>query len=637
MNKVKRPILWKLIFAIGIPLLIVYSVILVVNYSWSKESSLEQMKYYLVEHSGHNAAVLNSELTQFAESPRVIAELLEIIEKPSEKELYSMISEVIGSNPSIFGMAIAFEPYFFDYKKELFSPYIYKNDGKQVKLDIATDYNYLNSDWYLIPKLLDKPNWSEPYYDESSGQNLMCTYSVPIHRNGKFIGIVTADILLNELHERMRNMQILAGYTFIISRFGTYIYHPNEKDIMRETIFSKAESHDFPLMRKFARKMILGKSGVETFTDPISNSRQWLVYSPIKSCQWSFAAIVPEQEILAQVNVMIINQSALMIIGLLIIILIIIWASFRITQPIRKLTDFAERLATGDLSVKMSNIKGKGEIQKLATVFNKMVIDLKQYIIDLTKATKAREAVDSELRIARHIQESILPRIFPPFPDRYEFDLYAKYLPAKEVAGDFYDFFFLDHNKFAFLIADVSGKGIAASLFMAVAKTMIKAKSKVNTPPNQILSEVNIDLCYDNESAMFVTVFLAILDLQSGRITYSNGGHNLPYLLKNNGNISQLKNTDGIALGVMEEAEFFTKEFYLQKNDTLYFYTDGINEAMDKDGNEFSYQRLEKILNDSSNKSSKKIIEKTLDAVKEFTVDAEQSDDITVLVLKYLL
>lgn len=637
MNRVKRPILFKLILAIGIPLLIVYSIILAVNYSWSKESSLEQMKYYLVEHSGHNAAVLNSELTQFAESPRIIAELLEIIEQPSEKELYSMISEVIQSNHSIFGMAVAFEPYCFDDEKELFSPYIYKKNGNKIKLNLATNYNYLNSDWYLIPKLLDKPNWSEPYYNESGGQDLMCTYSVPIHKNGKFIGIVTADILLNDLHNRMRNMKILAGYTFIISRFGTYIYHPNEKDIMRETIFSKAEIHDFPLMRKFARKMILGKSGVEAFADPISNSRQWLVYSPIKSCQWSFAAIVPEQEILAKVNAMIIKQSALMIIGLSIIILIIIWASFKITQPIRKLTDLAEQLATGDLSVKMSNIKGKGEIQKLATVFNKMVIDLKQHIIDLTKATKAREAVDSELRIARHIQESILPRIFPPFPDRHEFDLYAKYLPAKEVAGDFYDFFFLDDNKFAFLIADVSGKGIAASLFMAVAKTMIKAKSNVNTPPNEILSEVNIDLCYDNESAMFVTVFLAILDLKSGRVIYSNGGHNLPYFIKKEGEIFQIENTNGIALGVMEDAEYFTNEFYLQKNDTLYFYTDGINEAMDKDGNEFSYQRLEKILHNVKNKSSKEIIEKTLDAVKEFTIDAEQSDDITVLVLKYLI
>ncbi|MCD4818477.1 MAG: SpoIIE family protein phosphatase [Candidatus Cloacimonetes bacterium] len=637
MNKIKEPILWKLILIIGIPLFIVYSIILIVNYSWSKTSSLEQMKHYLIEHSGHNASVLNSELTQFAESPRIIAELLSIRKLPSEKELYAMISEIIQNNSSIYGMTVAFEPNTYNKKRELFAPYIYKDNKKQIRLNLAENNNYLNSDWYLIPKLLDKPNWSEPYYDEVGAKILMCTYSVPIHKNGKFIGIVTADFSLKKLQEKMRNVKILAGYTFIISRYGTYIYHPNEKDIMRETIFSKAEMHNFPMMRKFARKMISGKSGVETFADPISNSNKWLVYSPIESCKWSFAAIVPEKEILSKVNLMIINQSALMIIGLAIIILIIIWASYKITQPIRELTGLAERLATGDLTVKMGSIKGHGEIHELAEVFNKMVIDLKQHIFDLTKATKEKASVDSELRIARNIQESLLPRIFPPFPERHEFDLYAKYIPAKEVAGDFYDFFFLDQDKFAFLIADVSGKGIAASLFMAVAKTMIKAKSDVNKSPDKILFEVNNDLCVDNESAMFVTTFLAILDMSSGKVIYSNGGHNLPYLIKNNGNISQIENTDGIALGVMDDADFHTNEIYLQKNDVLYLYTDGINEAMDKNDNEFSYQRLENILSNTKNANSKEITERTIDAVKKFTIDAEQSDDITVLVVKYLI
>jgi len=249
----------------------------------------------------------------------------------------------------------------------------------------------------------------------------------------------------------------------------------------------------------------------------------------------------------------------------------------------------------------------------------------------------SKERIESELRIAHDIQMGIVPKIFPPFPDRKEFDIHAVIEPAKEVGGDFYDFFFIDENRLCFSIADVSGKGVPASLFMAVTKTLVKAKSRLVITPDKILSEVNNELCDENDSCMFVTIFCGILNTQIGEVEYSNGGHNLPYLIKNNNTVEQLENTSGMALGVICDTKYFTKKIKLLKSDSLYLYTDGVNEAMDSDGNQFSYQRLEKFLKKSNNIPTKEITQNSINEIKKFTKGAAQSDDITILVLKYLL
>ncbi len=248
-----------------------------------------------------------------------------------------------------------------------------------------------------------------------------------------------------------------------------------------------------------------------------------------------------------------------------------------------------------------------------------------------------KERIESELRIAHDIQMGIVPKIFPPFPDRKEFDIHAVIEPAKEVGGDFYDFFFIDENHLCFSIADVSGKGVPASLFMAVAKTLVKAKSRLGITPDKILFEVNNELSDENDSCMFVTIFCGILNTQTGEVEYSNGGHNLPYLIKNNNIVEQLENTPGMALGIICNFKYFTKKINLLKSDSLYLYTDGVNEAMDGDGNQFSYQRLEKFLKKSNNIPAKVITQNSINEIKKFTKGAAQSDDITILVLKYLL
>lgn len=245
-------------------------------------------------------------------------------------------------------------------------------------------------------------------------------------------------------------------------------------------------------------------------------------------------------------------------------------------------------------------------------------------------------ALQQELDIATVIQTSILPKTFPPFPDRKEFDIYAKMLAAKEVGGDLYDFFLIDKYRLAVVIGDVSGKGIAAALLMAVCKTLLKATAFKGMPADNILAEVNNILVDDSPSNMFVTVFYGVLDTRSGSFEYCNGGHNSPYLISNNGVVKQLDNIGGLLLGAMKDVEYQSNVILLKPGDSILFYTDGITEAFNKDASEYETKRLEKLLSNINLLNSAELVEKVFEDVQSFSDGAEQSDDITCLVLKYL-
>ena len=254
----------------------------------------------------------------------------------------------------------------------------------------------------------------------------------------------------------------------------------------------------------------------------------------------------------------------------------------------------------------------------------------------LTEAFLEKQRIEESLKLAADIQMGMLPSTFPAFPERNDFDLFAGIVPAKEVGGDFYDFFLIDKKHLCFVIGDVSGKGIPAALFMALTKTQIKASSSRRRTPGDVLFRANNDLCHENESSMFCTLFYGIMDTETGEVTYANAGHNPPYLITNSGEPVQIESTGGIALGVMEEMEFESATFTASKGDSMFLYTDGVNEAMNEADEEYSYERLEDYLKENSTGSITDMVNRNLESVKEFAGTAPQSDDITVLALRYL-
>src|SRR5262245_15644516 len=252
----------------------------------------------------------------------------------------------------------------------------------------------------------------------------------------------------------------------------------------------------------------------------------------------------------------------------------------------------------------------------------------------LIEAYVEKQRMEETLKLAHDIQMSMLPKIFPPFPERHEFDIFAAIVPAKEVGGDLYDFFFIDNDHLCFAVGDVSGKGVPASLFMAVTKTLFRATASNGGTPGEILGRLNAEICRDNESCMFVTLFCAILNIRTGQVDYSNGGHNLPYHLHQRG-VSPLENLGGRVLGLVEQSPYASGRMVFAPGEALLLYTDGVTEAMNPSETLYSDQRLEQFLRTNRGSAPRQIIGDLIGDVKQFAGGAPQSDDITVLALLY--
>ncbi|WP_346355612.1 PP2C family protein-serine/threonine phosphatase [Azotosporobacter soli] len=251
------------------------------------------------------------------------------------------------------------------------------------------------------------------------------------------------------------------------------------------------------------------------------------------------------------------------------------------------------------------------------------------------KNQETKKRIESELQVARNIQMSMVPKIFPAFPNIKELDIYAYLSPAKEVGGDLYDFFFIDDDHFCFLIGDVSGKGVPASLFMAVTKTLIRAKARPGIGSEELLFKTNSELCRGNEETMFVTMFCAILNIKTGEVTYSNGGHNPPYLHRADGSLNAIPCTPGVALGILDDFSYDQQELRLEPGDRLVIYTDGVTEAQAVNEEQFTTLRLEQAIQKCPSSGARTVVNEIVEAVETFSNGAEQFDDITILVLEY--
>ena len=275
------------------------------------------------------------------------------------------------------------------------------------------------------------------------------------------------------------------------------------------------------------------------------------------------------------------------------------------------------------------------DLKDLEITIEKSLREIEQYKIALLAHDKL-VTLKQELDIAKIIQTSILPKSFPAFPDRREFDIYAKMIPAKEVGGDLYDFFMIDKYRLGVIIGDVSGKGIAAAMLMAVCKTLLKATAFKGMPADDVLAEVNNVLADESPANMFVTVFYGVLDTRNGAFEYSNGGHNSPYLISTGESKKQIDDVGGLLIGALKESAYESNIIMLKPGDTLFFYTDGVNEAFNTNNEEFGEERLGEALKNKNGISANDIVQQVIENVRIFTEGAEQSDDITCMALKYL-
>ena len=558
---------------------------------------------------------------------------------PTDKEvLFTLLERLVRDNEEIYGATVALEPGAFGYSKDYTAPYVYRSWNQLVRDDRGKHATpYFVQDWYAIPQLMQRPVWIEPYRAEGRGNVLMVTYASPmIDAQGKFLGVVSCDISLEWLTDLLHSLPLgKDGFAFLISRNGTLISHPNRALILNESMFSLLDENGKAILRSIGRDMVQGKSGFIPYSTMFSGQHGWLLYQPIAANGWSIGIFFPEAELMGKVAELSRIEAAIAIVGFLLLIPVILLIARSITGPLRKLAESTKILAAGSLDAPLPQIAGDDEVARLAKSFVVMRDELKTHITMLEVAATSKERIESELRIAQRIQMELVPKTFPPFPDRDDFELYAMMTPAREVGGDFYDFMMPDANHLWIVIGDVSGKGIAAALFMAVTRTFLRAFFHEEKSPGKVLCRVNNELSRNNEASMFVTLFCGVLHLPSGQFRWANAGHNLPLLLTADGAASFLPKTRGVVAGAMEDIQFTEAEMTLAAGDSLYLYTDGVNEAMNAAEQLFGNDRMQDALVRYGQAGCVAMVDGISHELTAFVDGAEQSDDITMLALRY--
>lgn len=610
------------------------------NYYYSRELLLNKAKEQAQNQAFSAINEIGAVLKDAEQVPKFLAHIFES-DIPSRERLERYLVEFVASTPAVFGAAAAFDAYAYDARVRAYAPYAYRKDGAVILTQLSADsYNYFLKDWYQVPKVLRRPMWSEPYYDKGGGDAIMATFSVPFRRviaGGKdFAGVVTADISLEWLQQLVSGIHMgRTGRGFLLSRNGVFVSANHKEYIMHESIFSLAERANNPRIRLLGRNMISGEQGFVRVPDVFFGEPCRLFYGPLQSTGWSLGVVLPESELFSDLDAL--SREVLFICGLgfLLLIVIIMTISLSITRPIKLLASKTGEIAKGNLDVDLPKVVSNDEVGDLTRSFDGMRLALKEYISNLTETTKAKERMESELKIARNIQMNFLPKRFPPFPDIDAFALHAALEPAWEVGGDLYDFFLLDDEHLFFSVGDVSGKGVPAALFMAVSKTLVKGIAEQDMDPALILAKVNKELCQDNEAMLFVTMFCGILNFSTGEVVYSNAGHNPPLVIPARGEIEWLSLPHGFFLGIMEDGEYENRTLSLAPGDKLLIYTDGVTEAMDEELHLYSNERLQAEAERLRLVSPEALDASVMASVRAFAGDAPQADDITILTLEY--
>ena len=514
--------------------------------------------------------------------------------------------------------------------------------------------------WYVnSTSSPDKIMWKETEID-SYGRPCITASMAVKDPEGNVVAVVAADVNFEQMMSNVIGSGLgETGTTFLLGTTRNLLaYSSFMKDVEEHNgLYNAFEDHfaDPESVLKKIDDCAFGSG--EAFNAELDGKEIYMTARVIPSTGWLLCTAINAEEITepigkvtaqsdqlfsdargqmtSEFKSLIIKVILAMAVIALIVTVIEYFISRTISKPIIKLTDTVKNTGEGDFD-KKSDIDTRDEIGDLARGFNKMQDDLKLYTENLKTVTADKERISAELNVAAQIQADMLPQIFPPFPQKKEIDLFASMTPAKEVGGDFYDFFLIDDDHLALVIADVSGKGIPAALFMMVTKILINERTLSGDTPGEILSVVNDRICANNDADMFVTVWLGILEISTGKITAANAGHDDPAVYRAGGDFSIVKNRHGPVVGAMGGMVYRDFTIELQPGDKLFLYTDGLPEATDANEKMFTIDGMLKALNENRDLPPQDILAAVWDHVSAFVGDAPQFDDLTMLCISYL-
>ena len=561
------------------------------------------------------------------------------LDAPDSMFVYSR--RILQNNPNLNGCSIGFEPFYFKEKGQYFSAYSLNSGGVIETTQEGNDhYQYFSMDWYQLPKLLNKPCWTEPFVDYNpegiSSNDMIISYCKPVKdHNGEYIGTISVDLSLEWLSQTISAVKPYPNsYTIMIGKGGTFFVHPDTTKLFYQTIFTQTMLEPDTAITNLGHAMQAGQEGYRQLN--FNGKNCYVLYKPLADTGWSVGLVCPERDILSGYYHLINTIIGIVIVGLLLMLMVFSGIISKQLEPLEELAYQAEAIASGRLDEELSDLHRDDEIGQLSLSFHHMQQSLVQQIEELKIANEQKGRIEGELKIARDIQMAMLPKIFPPFPERNDIDVFGQLTPAKEVGGDLFDFYIRDEKLF-FCIGDVSGKGIPASLYMVVTKSLFRTISIHESSPERIIYTLNEVMSQDNDSNMFVTFFMGVLDLPTGRLHYCNAGHDAPILVGHTG-AGLLPVDSNLPIGVMAGWKFTKQETLVDPDTTIFLYTDGLNEAENINHQQFEMTRVietARKLQQENNFNPTVIVNEMTGAVRSFVGEADQSDDLTMLAIQY--
>ena len=562
------------------------------------------------------------------------------------KEHYELFRNVLTENPSVVGFGIALDPDGPHGRKEAW--YLFQDGQNRLSdwVDLVVEGSlppYTELDWYTEPAKTGKPYWTKPYLGRTTGIP-MITYSQPLFdAESRFTGVLLCDVSIRWLNDFITQLELPrteVNEIFLLSQDGM-ILADQHWGYLYKNIFDVARETGDAGMEAIARKMLEGEHGYMEYRDPDGKRSGMIIYMSIDDGDnngvrdWSLGIFVPQESLKGFAMSVGRRQAMIGLGGLAIMLVLLLFVSHSISKPIRQLQEAALSIASGQLDAKVPDVHGKDEISHLAESFTRMQHDLKTQIASLAETTRRKEQMESDLRISRRIQMSLVPKRPLETGQSDRFDLAAFMEPAKDVGGDFYDYFMLDDRLLCLVVADVSGKGVPAALLMTRGSAFFRTYLQATRRLAFSLELVNRELARDNDACMFITLFAAVVDLQTGICHYAGAGHNPPFLVRRGKRPKMLADTVGLPLGIDEGQTYKEIELRLMPGELIYLYSDGVTEAMSPDTELFGEERTEKTLTGLDDRSCQDVIDRMLEAIGGFVTGAEQSDDITMIAFRY--
>ena len=606
----------------------------------------------------------------YVASSNLVPLIEESLDQPDR--MFTLVERLVSLNPRIRSCGISFVADYYPQKGHWYCPYAVRRDSTKVEVKSvgSADYDYLTAEWFTEALEAKEGYWSKPYYEGNDSITPLVSYMTPIRdKQGRTVAILGADVSLDWFSDVLIRMmkktahlrdsiptdtqqqrkdngkdQLGHYYSFIIDGNGTYLAHTDKKHILKDNFLEETASYPDTLANYLCRQMIAGKKGYyPNYDEDDENTKSliirgrsvYLFYAPIEHTNWSMALALPAFDIKG--FGIVVGVILLLLISLALLAVYFVGRRIikRTAKPLHQLATSAGEVAKGRFDTPLPTIKHNDEIHMLRDSFGNMQQSLTKYVEELKTTTASKAAIENELKVAHDIQMSMLPKIFPPYPDRDDIDIAGSLTPAKDVGGDLFDFYIRD-EKFFFCIGDVSGKGVPASLVMAVTRSLFRNVSAHVSEPSEIVRTLNDALVENNETNMFVTFFVGVLDLKTGQMNYCNAGHDSPLLIGDG--VGMLPCDSNLPLGVMSGWTFSSQEIDIHPQTVVFLYTDGLTEAEDIHHAQFGDQRVievaEQLLADGEHMPST-IISRMSHAVQTFVGDAEQSDDLTMLAIKY--